>query len=101
MELAENGDLSVSIPYNSQSLIKEKYKNGEYFYQFEVWSIGRGMLKGLEALHEAKIIHRDLKPANIFFGKNNVPKIGDMNVSILLSKEMAYTQTGTPYYASP
>jgi NIMA (never in mitosis gene a)-related kinase len=24
-----------------------------------------------------------------------------MNVSILLNKEMAYTQTGTPYYASP
>lgn len=32
MELAENGDLSVIIPHNSQTLIKEKYKNGEYFY---------------------------------------------------------------------
>lgn len=59
------------------------------------------MLKGLQTLHESKIIHRDLKPANIFFGENNTPKIGDMNVSILLSQEMAYTQTGTPYYASP
>ena len=47
MELAENGDLSVTIPLNFQTLIKEKYKNGEYFYQFEIWSIGRGMLKGL------------------------------------------------------
>ena len=59
------------------------------------------MLKGIQALHEAKIIHRDLKPANIFFDKNDTPMIGDMNVSILLNKYMAYTQTGTPYYASP
>lgn len=59
------------------------------------------MLRGLKALHDAKIIHRDLKPANIFFGKNDIPKIGDMNVSIFLNKDMAYTQTGTPYYASP
>jgi NIMA (never in mitosis gene a)-related kinase len=42
-----------------------------------------------------------MKPANIFFGKNNVPKIGDMNVSIFMNKDLAYTQTGTPYYASP
>jgi NIMA (never in mitosis gene a)-related kinase len=59
------------------------------------------MLQGLKALHEAKVIHRDLKPANIFFGKNDIPKIGDMNVSIYMNKDMAYTQTGTPYYASP
>lgn len=32
MELAENGDLSVNIPLNFQTLIKERYKNGEYFY---------------------------------------------------------------------
>jgi NIMA (never in mitosis gene a)-related kinase len=52
-------------------------------------------------LHNLKIIHRDIKPANIFFGARDVPKLGDMNVSILLNKDLAYTQTGTPYYASP
>jgi NIMA (never in mitosis gene a)-related kinase len=52
-------------------------------------------------LHNLKIIHRDIKPANIFFGARDIPKLGDMNVSILLNKDLAYTQTGTPYYASP
>lgn len=43
MDLAENGDLS--------SLVKNKYKNCEHFYEFEIWAIGRGMLKGIQALH--------------------------------------------------
>lgn len=67
-------------------------------------------------------MHRDLKPANIFLWKqdplnqNNNPnnsidevkdlriiaKIGDMNVSKLAQPNgLNYTQTGTPYYASP
>ena len=58
------------------------------------------VLKGLCVLHERKIIHRDLKSANIFI-VNGVYKIADLNVSKLLKKELAYTQTGTPYYASP
>lgn len=46
------------------------------------------------------IIHRDLKSANIFIS-NGVYKLGDLNVSKLLKQSLAYTQTGTPYYASP
>jgi NIMA (never in mitosis gene a)-related kinase len=32
--------------------------------------------------------------------KDNIVKLGDMNVS-KMTKNMAKTQTGTPYYASP
>ena len=28
-------------------------------------------------------------------------KLGDMNVSKIIKNKFAYTQTGTPYYASP
>ena len=45
-------------------------------------------------------MHRDIKPANVFF-VNGVGKLGDLNVSKVLKKGLAYTQTGTPYYASP
>ena len=45
-------------------------------------------------------MHRDLKSANIFIS-NGAYKLGDFNVSKLLKKSLAYTQTGTPYYASP
>lgn len=47
-----------------------------------------------------KIIHRDLKSANIFIN-GGVYKVADLNVSIRLKQELASTQTGTPYYASP
>ncbi len=47
-----------------------------------------------------KIMHRDLKSANIFIS-NGCYKLGDLNVSKIVKNKLAYTQTGTPYYASP
>lgn len=58
------------------------------------------VVTGISVLHDMKIIHRDLKSANIFICEGNY-KLGDLNVSKLLKKTLAYTQTGTPYYASP
>jgi NIMA (never in mitosis gene a)-related kinase len=52
-------------------------------------------------LHNVKIFHRDLKSANVFLNKNGSAKLGDMNVSKVAKKGLLYTQTGTPYYASP
>jgi len=47
-------------------------------------------------------MHRDLKSANVFLNKDGTAKLGDMNVSKLTDmKGLNYTQTGTPYYASP
>lgn len=48
-----------------------------------------------------KILHRDLKSANVFITKENIVKIGDMNISKIIHRGLAHTQTGTPYYASP
>jgi NIMA (never in mitosis gene a)-related kinase len=33
--------------------------------------------------------------------KNGIAKLGDLNVSKVAKKGLLYTQTGTPYYASP
>ena len=46
-------------------------------------------------------MHRDMKSANVFLNKNGEPKLGDLNVSKVAKKGLLYTQTGTPYYASP
>ena len=57
---------------------------------------------GLHVLHQQGILHRDLKSANVFVS-NEKYKLGDLNVSKINDEkdEMARTQTGTPYYASP
>lgn len=53
-------------------------------------------------MHEKKILHRDLKSANVFMESDGVVKLGDLNVSKIAQNDgMLFTQTGTPYYASP
>ena len=53
-------------------------------------------------MHKIKIMHRDLKSANIFLYNDMKAKLGDMNVSKVTNNQgLNYTQTGTPYYASP
>ena len=59
------------------------------------------MTKALKLLHEKKIFHRDLKSANVFLQRNGSSMLGDLNVPKVAKKGLLYTQTGTPYYASP
>lgn len=42
-----------------------------------------------------------MKSANIFLYKDATAKLGDLNVSKVAKEGLLYTQTGTPYYASP
>ena len=66
-----------------------------------IWKIIIQVVKGLKSLHDLKILHRDMKSANIFLYKDQTAKLGDLNVSKVAKKGLLYTQTGTPYYASP
>ena len=93
MEYADKGDLL--------QLINERKKTKNYFTEQEVWKIFIQLLNGLKALHDFKILHRDIKSANVFLFKGGICKLGDLNVSKVARKGLGYTQTGTPYYASP
>ena len=93
MEFADNGDLY-------QRIVEHKQKK-TYFEETEVWRIFIQLVKGLKSLHDLKILHRDLKSANVFLFKNGNAKLGDLNVSKVAKRGLGYTQTGTPYYASP
>ena len=78
-----------------------KHKEGRtVFAEKEIWAAVKNILKGLETLHSKGIMHRDLKSANVFKTAQGY-KLGDLNVSKVTSGSLAYTQTGTPYYASP
>jgi NIMA (never in mitosis gene a)-related kinase len=93
MELADDGDLD--------SKIQKHIKSRTSFKESEIWSCLIQIVQGLKHLHENKIMHRDLKCANIFTMKNGLVKLGDLNVSKIVKMGLVYTQTGTPYYASP
>ena len=93
MEFADNGDLY-------QKIVEHKQKK-TYFEETEIWKIFIQLVKGLKSLHDLKILHRDLKSANVFLFKNGNAKLGDLNVSKVAKRGLGYTQTGTPYYASP
>ena len=93
MEYADNGDLYQKI--------LEYKKKKLYIEEDEIWRIFIQIVKGLKALHDLKILHRDIKSANVFLFKDGSAKLGDLNVSKVAKKGLGYTQTGTPYYASP
>lgn len=77
-------------------------KHKTYFDELSIWYVFLQLLKGLKALHDMRIMHRDLKCANVFLNKSLHVKLGDMNVSRIADADgLNYTQTGTPYYASP
>ncbi|CAD8166634.1 unnamed protein product [Paramecium pentaurelia] len=92
MEYADQGDL--------QQHIQQHIKHKQYFQEIEIWKMIYQVLLALRTLHQMKILHRDLKSANVFLHQSNY-KLGDMNVSKVAKKDLVYTQTGTPYYASP
>lgn len=83
------------------SKITDHIKRGTYFKEAELWNLFAQMVVGLKALHDFKICHRDIKCANIFLTASGEVKLGDFNVSKVAKRGMLYTQTGTPYYASP
>ena len=93
MEYSDDGDLFQKITTHQ--------KQSSYINEDDIWKIFIQTVRGLQALHDIKIFHRDLKSANIFLNKNGIHKLGDMNVSKVAKKGLLYTQTGTPYYASP
>ena len=93
MEYADKGDLYQKISQNKKSL--------SLLQENEIWRIFIQLVKGLKSLHDLKILHRDMKSANVFLFSDGSAKLGDLNVSKVAKKGLLYTQTGTPYYASP
>jgi NIMA (never in mitosis gene a)-related kinase 1/4/5 len=80
--------------------VKHK-KDKTTFTEDQVWCILIGSVQALACLHDMSIFHRDIKSANIFIDRKGMALLGDLNVSKVAKQGLLYTQTGTPYYASP
>lgn len=78
MEYADAGD--------AFQLLEIFKKQGKRFSEQEIWRIFIQTVRGLRELHEMKIMHRDLKSANVFLFTDGLVKLGDLNVSKVMSK---------------
>ncbi|GAB3704133.1 hypothetical protein GCM10027592_35130 [Spirosoma flavus] len=78
----------------------------------QIYDITRGILLGLQHLHNHRIVHRDFKPANILISRDNagrfVPKIADFGLSKLVTDDELDSSDfdlsdgrGTPSYKAP
>jgi len=78
-------------PYSEVWLVLEYYDKGTLWDHFqklksenkvlkfnEIVRLFRGIVEGVNAIHEAGMVHRDLKPANILLGAENCPVICDL-----------------------
>ena len=93
MDYADDGDLYQKILHHQQ--------HQTLFEEEDIWRYLVHMVRGLRELHRLKIFPRDMKSANVFLMQGGGAKLGDLNVSKVAKKGLLYTQTGTPYYASP
>lgn len=94
MEFLAGGDLYQKIT--------ECKKKKAFIPEKLIWRYLIQLLSGLKYLHSLNIVHRDLKSANVFLSEDLTQiKLGDLNVSKVMKNRLIYTQTGTPYYASP
>lgn len=84
----------------------EKIKEKKFFNEKEIFPILRGVLKGIEHVHERGIMHRDIKPENILFRTINCQEsdvcIADFGLStIVKEKQYLFFRCGTPGYVAP
>lgn len=94
MTYAGGGDLYQKIV--------EHQRSRTFFPEKDIWRYLYYMIRGLRSLHKLNILHRDLKSANVFLTSDGYSALlGDLNVSKVAKTNLVYTQTGTPYYASP
>ena len=67
--------------------------------------LGRQMVEGVAAAHDAGVVHRDLKPQNILVDGNDNVYISDFGLAIWAERGSDLTLTGevhcTPRYAAP
>ena len=94
MEYINGGDLGA---FMKMPISKNPYR---------IRLIIRGILEGIDYLHQHKIVHRDIKPQNILLQIDEhqiIPKIADFSISKEINNELTSVSAtvGTYEYMSP
>lgn len=97
MEFAENGTMQTDL-YT---------RRGKSYSDDECRTLFKGLMTGLNHMHEHNIAHRDLKLENFLLSKSNVPMLSDFGFAAEGAKTMIQnsimrgTKCGTAGYMSP
>ena len=71
----ENGTAYLVMEYveglTLAELLQRREQHGRPFDESELMAIGRPLLEGLMAVHDAGVLHRDIKPANILVRRSD------------------------------
>jgi len=81
--------------------VLEKYPDGMPVHEIRAWM--KGLVDGVDYLHDHGIVHRDLKPANLFLEEGMV-KIGDYGLAKIVSLQGGSDHSesiGTCHYMAP
>lgn len=100
----DSGETFVVMEYVAgPSLAQVLARNPKGLAEDEVRSWLRGIVDGVDYLHDHGIVHRDLKPANIFI-EEGIVKIGDYGLSKLINPGLGTEHSesvGTCHYMAP
>lgn len=60
----------------------------------------RGLLRGVECLHEMNFLHSDIKPANIMIDRLGYVKVVDFGRAVIVGEKLTFL-LGSPMYMAP
>lgn len=83
--------------------LKEHIKKNGPFVVHRAIKVMRQVLDGISRAHELEVVHRDLSPSNILIDRNDMPRIMDFGISVIVGKNGKAQKdiAGTPCYMSP
>jgi serine/threonine protein kinase len=99
-----DNSIYVSVELLEGGQLYDKIKSKHKFTLDEVQASVRGLLMGLEHMHEKRCMHRDLKPENILLRKEGDYDcvIADFGLSTWADEpEYLFVRCGTPGYVAP
>ena len=93
------------MPFNEGETLEDRLRREGPLDFDEIRRIGRAIIEGLAAAHEAGIIHRDLKPANILLRREDgLVRISDFGIARAADTPhltVPGTMPGTPAFMAP
>ncbi|MHC5543701.1 serine/threonine-protein kinase, partial [Singulisphaera rosea] len=104
LKTTDAGDSFVVMEYvagPSLANVLAQYPNGMPPAEARAWM--KGLIEGVNYLHDHGIVHRDLKPANMFMEEGTV-KIGDYGLAKLINagQDTGHSESiGTCHYMAP